>query len=168
MAFPMRQPTQFGKYLLLERVAVGGMAEVFVAKAFGVAGFERLVAIKKILPTMGEDAEFISMFVDEARIAAQLAHPNIVQVLELGKHEDAIRIFREVLKLDPAAAYGAFKSLVLPEARPNEAFCYAVSTLNFRGSSYSNIGTLVLGQVLAAVAGKPYTVSETIAAKPTL
>src|SRR5207237_5133352 len=50
---PMRKPTKFGKYLLLDRIAVGGMAEVFVAKAFGVEGFERLLAIKKILPTMG-------------------------------------------------------------------------------------------------------------------
>ena len=71
----LRPPRKFGKYLLLERVAVGGMAEVFVAKAFGVEGFQRLLAIKKILPTLGEDRDFIRMFVDEARIAAQLTHP---------------------------------------------------------------------------------------------
>jgi serine/threonine protein kinase len=93
----MRQPTKFGKYVLLERIAVGGMAEVFVAKAFGVEGFERLLAIKKILPTMGEDAEFISMFVDEARIAVQLSHANIVQVLELGKHEEHLYIAMEYI-----------------------------------------------------------------------
>src|SRR3954452_8779554 len=91
----MRQPTKFGKYLLLERIAVGGMAEVFVAKAFGVEGFERLLAIKKILPTMGEDPEFIHMFVDEARIAVRLQHRNIVQVLELGKHDDNLYIAME-------------------------------------------------------------------------
>lgn len=91
----MRKPIKFGKYLLLERIAVGGMAEVFVAKAFGAEGFERLLAIKKILPTMGEDAEFNSMFVDEARIAAQLSHANIVQVLELGKHDDSLYIAME-------------------------------------------------------------------------
>ena len=91
----MLKPTKFGKYLLLERVAVGGMAEVFVAKAFGVEGFERLLAIKKILPTLGTDAEFIRMFVDEARIAAQLTHPNIVQVLELGKHDGSLYIAME-------------------------------------------------------------------------
>jgi len=95
MPFAMRHPTKFGKYLLLERIAVGGMAEVFVAKAFGVEGFERLLAIKKILPTMGEDAEFIRMFVDEARIAVQLAHANIVQVLELGKHDESLYIAME-------------------------------------------------------------------------
>lgn len=93
----MRQPTKFGKYLLLERIAVGGMAEVFVAKAFGVEGFERLLAIKKILPTMGEDREFISMFVDEARIAVQLSHANIVQVLELGKHDENLYIAMEYI-----------------------------------------------------------------------
>ncbi len=92
-----RQPTKFGKYLLLERIAVGGMAEVFVAKAFGVEGFERLLAIKKILPTMGEDEEFISMFVDEARIAVQLSHANIVQVLELGKHDENLYIAMEYI-----------------------------------------------------------------------
>src|SRR4051812_9617453 len=93
----MRQPTKFGKYLLLERIAVGGMAEVFVAKAFGVEGFERILAIKKILPTMGEDPELVSMFVDEARIAVQLSHANIVQVLELGKHDETLYIAMEYI-----------------------------------------------------------------------
>jgi eukaryotic-like serine/threonine-protein kinase len=93
----MRQPVQFGKYLLLDRIAVGGMAEVFAAKAFGVEGFERILAIKKILPTMGEDPELVSMFVDEARIAVQLSHPNIVQVLELGKHDETLYIAMEYI-----------------------------------------------------------------------
>jgi serine/threonine protein kinase len=93
----MRQPIKFGKYLLLERIAVGGMAEVYSAKAFGAAGFERLLAIKRILPTMGEDPEFIQMFVDEARIAAQLSHANIVQVIELGKHEESYFIAMEYI-----------------------------------------------------------------------
>ena len=93
----MLQPLQFGKYLLLERIAVGGMAEVFVAKAFGVEGFERLLAIKKILPTMGDDGEFNTMFIDEARISVQLAHANIVQVLELGKVDDNLFIAMEYI-----------------------------------------------------------------------
>ena len=61
------------------------MAEVFNAKAFGVEGFERILAIKRILPTMAEDDEFITMFIDEARISVQLNHANIVQIYELGK-----------------------------------------------------------------------------------
>ncbi len=58
----MKKPIRFGKYLLLERVNVGGMAEVFKAKAFGVEGFERLVAVKRILPSIAEDTESITMF----------------------------------------------------------------------------------------------------------
>jgi serine/threonine protein kinase len=91
----MKKPSLFGKYLLLERLNVGGMAEVFVAKAFGVEGFERILAIKKILPTMAEDEEFITMFIDEARISVQLNHANVVHIHELGKHDDAYYIAME-------------------------------------------------------------------------
>ncbi len=91
----MRKPVPFGKYLLLERVNVGGMAEVFLAKAFGVEGFERLLAIKRILPTMVEDEEFITMFLDEARISVQLNHAHVVQIHELGKHDDSFYIAME-------------------------------------------------------------------------
>jgi len=68
---------------------------VFIAKAFGVEGFERILAIKKILPTMAEDEEFIKMFIDEARISVQLNHANIVHIHELGKHEDTYFIAME-------------------------------------------------------------------------
>ncbi len=81
----MKNPVKFGKYYLLERISVGGMAEVFKAKSFGEAGFERLVAVKRILPSIAEDQEFIAMFVDEAKLAVQLTHPNIAQIFELGK-----------------------------------------------------------------------------------
>lgn len=89
------QPIRFGKYVLLDRINVGGMAEVFKAKAFGVEGFEKIVAIKRILPTMSEDDEFIKMFVDEARITVQLHHENIVQVHELGREADQYYIAME-------------------------------------------------------------------------
>src|ERR671932_300248 len=91
----MKKPIVFGKYLLLERVNVGGMAEVFIAKAFGVEGFERILAIKRILPTMAEDEEFITMFIDEARISVQLNHANIAQIFDLGKVEDSYFIALE-------------------------------------------------------------------------
>jgi serine/threonine protein kinase len=80
---PKRQPIPFGKYLLLDRVNIGGMAEVWRAKSFGAGGFERLVAIKRILPNIAEDAEFIEMFIDEAKITVQLNHANIAQIYEL-------------------------------------------------------------------------------------
>lgn len=88
-------PIAFGRQLLLERINVGGMAEVFKAKAFGVEGFERIVAVKRILPTLLEDDDFTTMFVDEARIAAQLTHQNIVQIYDLGKAEDTFFISME-------------------------------------------------------------------------
>ena len=81
----MKNPTPFGKYCLLERISVGGMAEVFRAKTFGVQGFSKRIAIKRILPNMAEDSEFVTMFIDEAKIAAQLNHSNICQIYELGK-----------------------------------------------------------------------------------
>jgi len=91
----MKKPSVFGKYLLLERINVGGMAEVFIAKAFGVEGFERILAIKKILPSMAEDEEFITMFIDEARISVQLNHANIVHIHELGKYDETYFIAME-------------------------------------------------------------------------
>jgi len=85
----------FGKYLLLERIAVGGMAEVYMAKSFGIEGFEKILAIKRILPTMAEDEDFIEMFIDEAKIAGQLNHANIAPIFELGKIGDSHYIAME-------------------------------------------------------------------------
>jgi serine/threonine protein kinase len=91
----LTKPIPFGKYYLLDRVNVGGMAEVFRAKAFGVEGFERLVAVKRILPSIAEDTDFITMFIDEAKIAVQLNHANIAQIFDLGKVGDAYFIALE-------------------------------------------------------------------------
>jgi eukaryotic-like serine/threonine-protein kinase len=85
----MRDPIPFGKYVLLERISVGGMAEVFKAKSFGVEGFEKILAIKRILPSLAEDGDFIDMFIDEAKICGQLNHANICQIFELGKCQDS-------------------------------------------------------------------------------
>jgi len=81
-------PKQIGKYQILDRVAVGGMAELFKAQLIGQLGFEKLVAIKKILPHLAGDASFVEMFIDEARITAQLDHRHIVSVFELGTDAD--------------------------------------------------------------------------------
>ncbi|MBW2264483.1 MAG: serine/threonine protein kinase, partial [Deltaproteobacteria bacterium] len=89
------QYTQFGKYLLLDRIAVGGMAEVHRAKSFGVEGFEKILAIKKILPHVAEDIEFVEMFINEAKIASQLTHSNITQIFDLGKIDGNLFIAME-------------------------------------------------------------------------
>ena len=78
-------PDRFGQYELLERIASGGMAELFRARRTGVEGFQKIVAIKKILPHIAGNDEFITMFADEAKLAAQLNHPNIVHIYDLGK-----------------------------------------------------------------------------------
>jgi TonB family protein len=80
-------PDRFGQYELLERIASGGMAELFRARRSGVEGFQKIVAIKKILPHIANNDEFITMFADEAKVAAQLNHPNIVHIYDLGKIE---------------------------------------------------------------------------------
>ena len=79
------EPKSFGKYFLTDKIAVGGMAEIYKAKVFGVDGFEKTLAIKKILPHFSKDEEFISMITNEAKLVVQLSHPNIVQVYDLGR-----------------------------------------------------------------------------------
>jgi serine/threonine protein kinase len=78
----------YGPYRLLERVAVGGMAEVFRAKRTGVEGFEKVVAVKRILSHLSDNKEFVDMFIDEAKMVSSLAHPNVAQIFDLGRHEN--------------------------------------------------------------------------------
>jgi serine/threonine protein kinase len=78
-------PSQFGRYTLVERLATGGMAEVFKAKILSTHGFEKLLVIKRILPNLAADKTFVSMFIDEAKLTAQLVHPKIVQVTDFGE-----------------------------------------------------------------------------------
>ena len=75
----------FGKYQILERIATGGMAEIYKAKLEGIGGFERLFAIKRILPHLSQNADYVAMLVEEAKVAGLLSHANIVQILDLGQ-----------------------------------------------------------------------------------
>ena len=90
-------PEPFGKYYLLDRVAVGGMAEVFRAKSFGHSGFEKVVVIKRILERFAEDPEFVEMFIDEAKLSVQLMHPNIGQIYDFGKIDTNFFIAMEAI-----------------------------------------------------------------------
>ncbi len=87
----------FGEYLLLDRIAMGGMAEVFQAKRVGVEGFEKIVAVKRILPHLSTNKGFVEMFIIEAKMVAGLSHPNIVQIFELGKIDDSYFIAMEFI-----------------------------------------------------------------------
>src|SRR5271157_1685103 len=86
---------QFGSYTLLEKIGVGGMAEVFLARHTGVEGFEKDVVIKRIRPHLSETESFVNMFLAEAKLAAQLVHPNIVQIYDLGKIDESYFIAME-------------------------------------------------------------------------
>ena len=74
----------FGKYLLLEKIASGGMAEVYLAKSIGANGINKFVAIKRILPQYSDNPEFIDMFKEEAKIAVNLNHGNVVSIFDFG------------------------------------------------------------------------------------
>ncbi|MBI2394672.1 MAG: serine/threonine protein kinase [Deltaproteobacteria bacterium] len=88
----------FGRYEALFRVAAGGMAEVFAARIRGEAGFEKLVAIKRMLPHLAEDEQFVDMFLDEARVAVHVSSPYVVPTLDLGRAEDgALYIVMELV-----------------------------------------------------------------------
>jgi serine/threonine protein kinase len=86
---------QMGKYQLVRRLATGGMAEVYLAKAAGPMGFEKELVVKRILPHLAEDPQFIEMFLTEAKLAARLNHGNVVQIFDFGEQEDAYFIAME-------------------------------------------------------------------------
>lgn len=94
-------PVFFGadrRYRCLRELALGGMAELFVAVATREAGFEKLVVVKRVLPHLARDEEFVSMFLDEARLAATLDHPNIAQVMDFGRDGDTYYYVMEYIQ----------------------------------------------------------------------
>ncbi len=91
-------PVPFGKYELISKLAAGGMAEIYLARTKSIQGFEKYLVIKKILRNRASDPEFIRMFLDEARVAATLDHPNIVQIYDVGHVDDEYFIAMEYLR----------------------------------------------------------------------
>ena len=98
MTYPAPQNHKFGRYELLTLLARGGMAEVYLARMTGVGGFERQLVIKRILPHLTDDPEFVEMFMNEGRIAARLAHPNVCHVYELGEVSGDLFLAMEYLE----------------------------------------------------------------------
>ena len=92
------EPSFFGRYLLLKRIAVGGMAEIFRAKQFGSHGFEKQIALKRMLAHLAEDSYFVQMFAHEAKLAASLNHVNIVPIFDFGNIDDYYFIAMEYVK----------------------------------------------------------------------
>ena len=114
----MKKPNPFGKYFLFDRVSTGGMAEIFRAKTVSLEGTERIVAVKKMIDLLTADKELTSMFIDEAKLAVQLNHPGICQVVDWGKVGDSYFIAMEyVLGQDLKKIYQRCKQQ-LPDGTP--------------------------------------------------
>ncbi|HYB57867.1 MAG TPA: protein kinase, partial [Alphaproteobacteria bacterium] len=97
-AGPLPGGTPFGQYELMELIATGGMAEVYKARMRGLEGFQKIVAIKRILPHLTDNDEFVTMFIDEAKLAAQLQQPNIIHIYDLGKIDRSYYIAMEYIE----------------------------------------------------------------------
>ncbi|MEE2961449.1 MAG: serine/threonine-protein kinase [Myxococcota bacterium] len=102
----------FGDYRLIERIGIGGMAEVFLARRSGVAGFEKEIVIKRIRPHLNEQKSFVNMFLGEAKLATQLTHPNIVQIYDLGRIDNSYFIAMEYIP-------GRDMSAIIPKTKSN-------------------------------------------------
>src|SRR5262245_21084805 len=108
---------RFGKYHVLEKIAQGGMAEVYKVKTVGIAGFEKVQALKRILPASAREPRFIRSFIDEARIAVELNHRNIVQVFDFGKADGELYLAMELIEgldLRTATATAGSRGVALP------------------------------------------------------
>jgi eukaryotic-like serine/threonine-protein kinase len=101
------KPTPVGEKLdrfeLVAELASGGMATVYLARLGGIAGFQRLVAIKRLHPHLAREAEFVNMFLDEARLAARIHHPNVVPILEIGQSQQGYFVVMDYIEGDTAA-----------------------------------------------------------------
>ncbi len=108
---------EFGQYVIEERIATGGMADVFKARMMGMEGFQKTVAIKRILPSLSDNEDFVRMFIDEAKLAAQLNHNNIIHIYDLGKVDRSHYIAMEFIEgrdLRSILAECAERGLVMP------------------------------------------------------
>ena len=100
----VQQFVTLGRYQLLSRLAVGGMAEVYLARQGELSGFKTLVVVKKVLPHLAVKPDFIDMFLDEARIASMLDHPNVVRITEVGRAENEYFLAMELVQGKPLAS----------------------------------------------------------------
>src|SRR5678816_3940091 len=114
-------PTRFGNYDLLALLATGGMAEIWLARVSGMAGFEKLIVIKRLLDQLARDPEYVEMFLDEARINARLSHSNVVTVLELGQVEGKYFMAMEYVPGLSVQLLGKYACLLYTSPSPRDS-----------------------------------------------
>lgn len=122
-----------GRYQLLSRLAVGGMAEVYLARQGEISGFKTLVVVKKVLPHLAVKPDFIAMFLDEARIASMLDHPNVVHISEVGRAGEEYFLAMELVQGKPLAAllqHGEKTKTPLPHSLAALVVAYAAAGLH--------------------------------------
>ncbi|HEY8073475.1 MAG TPA: serine/threonine-protein kinase, partial [Labilithrix sp.] len=129
-------PLVLGPYELQTRIATGGMAEVYLARRAGPHGFQKVVAVKRILPQLAQDHDFVAMFIDEARVCARLAHPNIVQVFDFGEHDGELYMAMEYVDGTTAARLVRAAATRGEEVPLDAALYIALSIL--RGLDYAH------------------------------
>ncbi len=132
----MDLPREFGAYTLLKRLAVGGMAEVYVAKARGIGGFEKLVAIKVIHPRLSEDEHFVQMLVEEAKLTVLLTHGNIAQTFDLGCIDETYCIVMEYV--DGADTYRILRRCEAQERQVPIDICAYLMSEVMNGLDYAH------------------------------
>ena len=131
---PRSMMRQLGKYQLMKSIATGGMAEIFVAKQSGIEGFEKLVVVKLLQPEMARNQDAVDMFLNEARLAARLSHPNVVQIFDLGAAGDDFYIAMEYIHgVDLLTFAKAFKKQkkILSLEQILSIVCYALEGLHY-------------------------------------
>ena len=142
-------PRPLGPYTLLRRLAVGGMAEVYVAKAKGIGGFEKLVAIKVIHPRFSEDEHFVQMMVEEAKLSVLLTHANIAQTFDLGCIDGTYFIVMEFI--DGADVYKLLKRAADKPARVPLDLCAFIVAEVCQGLDYAHNKRDMTGAPLSIV-----------------
>src|SRR5499425_700860 len=109
MAVSAEEPRIIGRYAVYDEIASGGMATVHLGRLIGPAGFAKTVAIKRLHPQFAKDPEFVSMFLDEARLAARIRHPNVVSTIDVAIQTEGLLLVLEYVHgevLSPLAVAG--------------------------------------------------------------
>jgi eukaryotic-like serine/threonine-protein kinase len=142
-------PQKLGPYELVRPIATGGMAEVYLARRDGPHGFTKTVALKRILPQLARDQDFVAMFIDEARVCAQLSHPNLVQVFDFGEAAGELYMAMEFVD-GTNCAKAVRKAAAMAETVPLEAALHVVLSV-LRGLEYAHAAVDLNGVPLGLV-----------------